>query len=147
MLGQVEGEAELFVGSHAIHASAKPREKNSARVARRVFTIDSLVRNNQVPAPDVIKMDIEGGELSALLGAKAVIATHKPHIVFESDENMKRFGYERKDVLELLSACAAYEFYFIENNGSLVPVVTSNLNAPYSDILATVRARDFSVTG
>jgi FkbM family methyltransferase len=141
MLGDVDGEAELYVGSHAIHASARPREKHSKRVTRCVVTIDSLVQTAQVMAPHVIKMDIEGGELSALLGAKDVISTHKPHIIFETDENMIRFGYERKDILQLLSECAPYEFYFIDKNGSLIPVGPFNLNAPYSDILATIRAR------
>jgi FkbM family methyltransferase len=140
MVGQSDGEAELYVGPHAIIASARPREKHSTRIARPVVTIDALLQSDQVMAPHVIKMDIEGGELSALLGAKNAISTHKPHIIFESDhQNMKRFGYERKDVLQLLSEYASYKFYFIDLDGSLIRVEASNLNAPYQDILATMR--------
>jgi len=139
MLGEMDGETELFVGSHGIHASARPRENRSRRIARRVVAIDSLMQSGEVMPPNVIKMDIEGGELSALRGARLLISKHKPHIVFEADENMKRFGYEREDVLRFLAACASYNFYFIQQNGALIPLTSSNLNAPYSDILATTR--------
>ncbi|HEY3855119.1 MAG TPA: FkbM family methyltransferase [Verrucomicrobiae bacterium] len=139
MMGDQNGETNLYVGSHAIHASAKPREQHCVEIVRRVITIDSLVRDEHISPPSLIKMDIEGGELCALSGARETISNHKPDIVFESDENMERFGYKRKDLLQLLSECADYEFYFIDNSGALIPVEGSNLSAQYSDILATVQ--------
>ena len=70
MIGEASGRTNLYIGSHAIHASARPRERHSSSVSRRVVTIDSLVESDQVMVPDLIKMDIEGGEMAALLGGK-----------------------------------------------------------------------------
>lgn len=140
MLGSADGEAMLYVGSHAIHASAIPRERSSTHVRRQITTIDHLMESGNITAPHVIKMDIEGGELAALSGAQRMISKYKPHIVFESDDNMIRFGYQRKDVLQQLSEYAPYEFYFIAENCALIPIHSSNIDAPYSDILAKVVA-------
>ena len=42
------------------------------------ITIDTLVQSGQAPPPDVIKFDIEGGELMALRGARSVLERHRP---------------------------------------------------------------------
>jgi FkbM family methyltransferase len=43
-------------------------------------SLDALVFEGQAPAPDVIKMDIEGGEVRALAGARRVLEAHRPTI-------------------------------------------------------------------
>lgn len=45
----------------------------------RTVSIDDLVEGG-FPAPDVVKMDIEGGEVSALAGMARVIRRHRPTI-------------------------------------------------------------------
>jgi FkbM family methyltransferase len=35
------------------------------------------------PPVELIKLDIEGGELAALRGAQQIIAKHKPALIFE----------------------------------------------------------------
>lgn len=44
-------------------------------------TIDTAARTHFVP--DFIKMDIEGAEVDALLGAKDVLAERRPHLIIE----------------------------------------------------------------
>jgi FkbM family methyltransferase len=41
-------------------------------------TLDSLVVSGTVPMPQIVKMDIEGGEYEALLGAEYVLRTGRP---------------------------------------------------------------------
>jgi FkbM family methyltransferase len=43
-------------------------------------SLDAFVFERRLPAPDVIKMDIEGGELRALAGARRVLDVHHPAI-------------------------------------------------------------------
>jgi FkbM family methyltransferase len=46
-----------------------------------VVCLDDLVASGRVPPPDLIKMDIEGGEVEALVGAQTVLREHRPTVV------------------------------------------------------------------
>jgi len=43
-------------------------------------TLDALLRNQEIAPPDCIKMDVEGGEFRALLGARECFARHRPKL-------------------------------------------------------------------
>jgi FkbM family methyltransferase len=137
MVGRNHGLTDLFVGSHSIHASSVAREKQSICIKREITTIDEMVIKGSIPPPNVIKMDIEGGEKDALLGSTKTISTFKPYIIFESDINMKRFDYSRKDVLDLINSISSYDFFFISGEkGKFIKIEETNLSLGYSDILA-----------
>lgn len=139
MLGETEASGKLFVGSHQIHASAVPREKRCRIIECRVTTIDNMVERGEIPPPNVMKIDIEGGELAALRGARKTLGIHRPVIVFECDANAARFGYSRRDIVDYLSGISRYDFRSIVEDATLIP-----LDAPYNggsrvsdDVLAT----------
>ena len=46
----------------------------------RCASIDSLVAGAEIPAPDLMKVDVEGAEVAVLNGAREVISQHKPLI-------------------------------------------------------------------
>jgi FkbM family methyltransferase len=46
----------------------------------RTIALDSLVASGQIPPPNVIKCDIEGGEYDALRGASETLSKHSPMI-------------------------------------------------------------------
>lgn len=46
----------------------------------RVITLDELVLDGRIPPPDVMKIDIEGGEAAALRGAKETLKVYHPTI-------------------------------------------------------------------
>ena len=46
----------------------------------RAATLDSLLKEQRLLPPDFIKMDIEGGEYLALLGAKECFVRHRPKL-------------------------------------------------------------------
>ena len=46
----------------------------------RTVRIDTLVQGGQIPPPDFIKINIEGGELLALKGAKSTLVNYAPTI-------------------------------------------------------------------
>jgi FkbM family methyltransferase len=48
-----------------------------------VITLDRIVREQQLLPPSVIKIDIEGGELYVLRGAREVLNTYHPILVME----------------------------------------------------------------
>jgi FkbM family methyltransferase len=69
-----------------------------------VVTLDSL----EVDAPTLVKMDVEGFELNALIGAKETLTSTKNiHLCIEihTEETLKNSGfpYSRENILSLLS--------------------------------------------
>ncbi len=46
----------------------------------RTIALDSLVESGEIPPPNVIKCDIEGGEYDALRGASGILAKYSPTI-------------------------------------------------------------------
>ena len=48
-----------------------------------IVTLDDDIRENSLPKPDFIKIDIEGQELAALQGARHTLITHKPTMFLE----------------------------------------------------------------
>lgn len=121
LLGDEDGEAELFLTSHAIHASMIPRERSFVRLARPLNRIDTLVTKGDLPRPDIVKIDTEGAELRILHGMAETIRARAPSLVFEADENMARFGYSGKDLIDYLGTLAGYRVYSILPDGQLRP--------------------------
>ena len=66
-----------------------------------VETLDRLLELGETRAPDVIKIDTEGGELGVLRGARRLLDSHRPLLIFEySEEKARAAGY----TLELIQA-------------------------------------------
>jgi FkbM family methyltransferase len=91
---------------------------NSATYIVNVCRLDDILL--QRPRLDLIKLDIEGGELSALRGAKEVISKWRPPILFEcgSEYSAHETGLDRKALFDLLTesgyAIATYVYFAFE---------------------------------
>jgi FkbM family methyltransferase len=48
-----------------------------------ITTLDDDIRENSLPTPDFIKIDVEGAELPVLVGARKTLLTHKPQLFLE----------------------------------------------------------------
>lgn len=102
----------------------------------QLISIDEFTRKKGVLPPSVIKIDIEGGELKALRGARSTLKKHKPIIFFEySESTTKDAGYNREDIIKLLSKLN-YKFFGLTNNYSeMKPVpITSKSSRTRLDI-------------
>jgi FkbM family methyltransferase len=110
--GAVEGAIELAVdfGNSALGTiSSSPlfHGKSGQRVAVDCRKIDDLVDRGLVAAPDLMKIDIEGGELLALYGMERLLRSrrpclilelHGPHAGWESLKLLDRLGYRHRYV-------------------------------------------------
>jgi hypothetical protein len=139
-LGATPGELPLYLPGHSVHASFISREEGAQQIQCRVETVDRVIDSGVSGAPDVIKIDVEGAELQVLQGASKCITHHQPVVVFESDENMDRFGYGRPELLEFFASKGRYHFYYINEDGELLDGGDLS-DMRYSDIVAVPEGR------
>lgn len=67
-------------------------------------TLDSLVHDQGLPAPTLIKVDVEGAELFVIQGARRIIRDHLPTIVAEFHEpHFLKAGYRGDDLVTELT--------------------------------------------
>jgi FkbM family methyltransferase len=68
-----------------------------------IVRLDGLVATDKLKPPDVMKIDIEGGELRALIGARQTIRKYRPAVVVEYLEPVCRAaGYDRRELVHEL---------------------------------------------
>jgi FkbM family methyltransferase len=78
--GRADLQAKLDVSEQV--AGAKPADSEAAEyVDVEMGTLDSQLE--RFPAPSLLKMDIEGGEVGALEGASELLSKHRPTVICE----------------------------------------------------------------
>lgn len=87
-LADEDGEQNLVIGEwpsmnklETLFANDKGNNREAIRV--RTTTVDFFVFEQGNPAPDLIKMDVEGAECLVLQGALRTIETHAPRFIIE----------------------------------------------------------------
>ena len=71
-----DGQARFEIGD----GTTTGKLSTAGELAVRTVSLDTLVSAGEIPIPSVIKMDIEGGEYKALLGAGRILEQHHPMI-------------------------------------------------------------------
>lgn len=85
-----DGEIEIVVPPDAAYATTTPSARrelapaNVAVVAAR--RLDGMWKDRGSPLVSVIKVDVEGGELSVLRGAQDLIRACRPIVMFEAND-------------------------------------------------------------
>jgi FkbM family methyltransferase len=90
-----------------------------------VERLDDVVAREGVPAPDVIKMDVEGAEFAALLGARGTLEANHPLLLLElNDEALWQQQSSAAEVLGFLRDVGYAVFTFDPTTGR--PVRAAN---------------------
>ena len=136
------GEVELFVPQDggdvysSVHKGGLVRGENVETIKVNGRTLDEMVASLGLDRVDVIKLDIEGAELSVLSSAKMVMRELRPVIICEYGTNTwPAFGATAEDLLKLLDECA-YEVGVFEPVPSRVRLATMrDWEAPYINLV------------
>jgi len=84
-------------------------------------TIDEYCSQNRVERIDIMKIDIEGGELGFFHGANKVLNVCRPLIICEVlDACTSLWGYKAKDIIRFLKE-AGYEWFVFSADGKIYP--------------------------
>jgi len=102
-------------GTLTLHLNQQDASENSTDYTRNVFgplaasetvdvtTLDDIARIHHLDSIDFIKIDIEGGELSALKGAAKVLRTRRPILMMEINApHITAAGYTLDELLAFL---------------------------------------------
>lgn len=83
--------------------SAGSKENLAHQFDCPVVCLDDYVQEQKLDRLDFIKMDVEGAEWKALLGAEKTLKKFKPHLLIEICKyTCDRFGYDQNVIWELL---------------------------------------------
>ncbi|MGE3467217.1 MAG: FkbM family methyltransferase, partial [Pyrinomonadaceae bacterium] len=103
------------------------------------------LRSKGVLKVDMIKVDIEGGELAFLKGAAGLLSgPDAPLILMEMALNTtKVFGYLPNDLMRFLESCNPYRFYRIDEvSRRLFPIREFRPDDIGANVLCVPQAKD-----
>jgi FkbM family methyltransferase len=84
-------------------------------------TLDEYVSAGELTNLDVIKVDVEGGELDVLRGARRAISRFRPIFICEVlDAATGPWGYPAREIVSALAA-QDYSWFDVNDEGSLAP--------------------------
>lgn len=113
-VGSNTGKTKLYTSSHGVHATTVPTTDTPDHATEcNMVSLDDVVLSEILPPPDLIKIDIEGGEYDVLSGSQNLIKNHMPVIIFEANDNCQKTGHSQEDLMNLISSQAEYVFYRI----------------------------------
>lgn len=101
------GEARLYLAPDLADSSASlfaPGPDQAGYETCRTVPLDQLLRDEGLPGPQLLKMDVEGAELAALKGAAGLLADSSPLLLIEMEEkNLEAAGASKAAIQQWLS--------------------------------------------
>jgi len=131
-LGKEEGEATLYLpternsGFNSLRIAQTLRDE-AMEVKVPLEKLDHYLARTKRPPVDLVKLDVEGGELDVLRGGSSVFGSgsERPAILCEvEDERTEPWGYEAAEIIRLVERMG-YSWFLPSPGGRLVPFDTT----------------------
>lgn len=142
-LSNTEGSFDFFIynagGNNSLIERNIPEDHELKKTSIRkvpVTTLDKWTTETGQPLPSIMKIDVEGAELSVLLGAQKTIKKSKPYIFIEySASTCNDAGYKREEICKLLTA-ANYKIRGLSGDNVSRKLLDINKRASVTNLVA-----------
>jgi FkbM family methyltransferase len=130
------GSVEFSVSEDSAYSSIVPthRKPEAARIVCRSVSLDAFMRERDLPAPDVVKIDVEGAELQVLQGAQAMFGSgeKRPRLAMIElfDKNLQAFGTSIAQVVAWMVRHGYRPYVLVE--GRRLPFEEQHHNVHYN---------------
>jgi FkbM family methyltransferase len=92
-----------------------------ASIVVKAVNLDQYVAERNIQRVDVMKLDVEGGELDVLRGAAEMFARFRPILICEVlDETTSVWGYQAREIVSMLGD-VGYLWFECAPDGTLIP--------------------------
>jgi FkbM family methyltransferase len=92
-----------------------------AKITVQAISLDQYIAEKKIQRVDVMKLDVEGGELEVLRGAAAMFEKFRPILICEVlDQTTLVWGYPAREIISLLAG-AGYLWFACAADGTLHP--------------------------
>lgn len=125
-VGDAEGTLLLEEQRSGEIANARPltwtNEDAAAAASVPMTTLDRLVREHAIRNVQFLKLDIEGAELFALRGARALLEEQRPLVYAELHRQFMAANGTTFDEVAAFAASAGYDLRFLQRDGRITDV-------------------------
>jgi FkbM family methyltransferase len=122
-LSNEKGELKLFFDDKNMGASTLANGSGNKTEIISLITLDEYCQSNNIQQIDLLKIDIEGGELNCLKGGKEILKQSKnTTIQLEIDSgHCKRMGYTSNELFQFL-VDLEFKPFLLNKFGKLKPI-------------------------
>jgi len=122
-LGSQPGSGTLhYAPEMAGGGTLDPSAVSPVLQAVEITTLDRDIALASLPAPDLIKIDIEGWELEALQGARETLAAHRPALFLEMHgETMREKRRKASAMVAFLCDAGYTDIVHVETGATITP--------------------------
>jgi FkbM family methyltransferase len=98
-----------------------PTESRVEKTVVPAVSLDEYLQNHKIERMDLMKIDVEGGEMEAFRGARRLLESIRPIVICEVLDGVTRsWGYPAHDIVKHLSQYE-YDWFDFRDDGSLCP--------------------------
>ncbi|MCR4263591.1 MAG: FkbM family methyltransferase [Candidatus Roizmanbacteria bacterium] len=118
-VGEKDGTMTFYIATNTDTSGIRKTEhqKEIKKTFKCTMTrLDTYCRKKKISKIDLIKIDVEGNELSILTSSRKLLSKYKPVLIVEfSTKTSKNFGYAPGDLYDFFTKLG-YRLYYYENN-------------------------------
>lgn len=119
-VGRKCGNEELLLtewnGGATLSTSLVKTSQPVSRRNVRVVALDDFIKEEELRAPTLVKIDVEGSELDVVQGMSGTIAKSKPVLLYEIDDGKRDAFISRWKQLDQLVAGFGYKILHLEES-------------------------------